>query len=237
MNQKLTKNIARRDLLKLTGIGAAALVLEKAAERTASAASAISGNRYAMVIDLRRCYGCHACSVSCKAEYDVPLGSFKSWVKVVEKGKYPYVSRHFLPRLCNQCSDPPCVTVCPTHASHIRGDGIVAIDENKCIGCKSCMAMCPYDSRYSHPVKKIAQKCDFCKHRVSKGIEPSCVNTCPARARIFGDLNNPNSEISKLLSTTAAHSLKPELGTEPKVFYIGGDNQVMRSLGGGEKHE
>jgi tetrathionate reductase subunit B len=237
MDQQTNKSFARRDLLKLTGIGAAALAFEKTVEKTAEAASIITGKSYAMVIDLRRCYGCHACSVSCKAEYDVPLGKFKSWVKEIEKGKYPHVSKHFLPRLCNQCSDPPCVRVCPTHASHIRKNGIVAIDENKCIGCRSCMAMCPYDSRYSHPIKKIAQKCDFCKHRVEKGIEPSCVNTCPARARIFGDLNDPKSYITKLLSTTPVHSLKPELGTEPKVYYIAADNQVMRSLGGGEQHE
>lgn len=237
MKKSTEKRIARRDIFKLAGMGAAALVAKKVTERTAAAARAVKGKRYAMVIDLRRCYGCHACSVACKSEYTVPLGSWRSWVKYVEKGVYPHVKRHFLPRLCNHCSDPPCVWVCPTHASHIRSDGIVDINEEICIGCRNCIAMCPYGSRFSNPLKKIAQKCDFCKHRVEKGIQPSCVNTCPANARIFGDLNDPDSEVSKLLSTTPVQSLKAELGTKPNVFYISADNKTMRAYGGGEHSE
>jgi tetrathionate reductase subunit B len=232
-----TKKISRRDTLRLAGMGVAVLVVSEATAGTAAAVE-VNGERYGMVIDLRRCTGCHACSVACKAEFNVPLGRWRSWVKVVEKGTYPKVKRHFLPRLCNHCSDPPCVRVCPTQASHIRDDGIVDIHEDICIGCRNCIAMCPYDSRFIHPGLRVAQKCDYCIHRIESGVEPSCVNTCPARARIFGDLNDPHSDISEILSTTPVQSLKPELGTEPNVFYIAADNTTMRTMGkGGEHHE
>lgn len=237
MKTSTEKNIARRDILKLTGMGAAALAATKTAERTAAAAEAVKGKRYAMVIDLRRCYGCHSCSIACKSEFNVPLGRWRSWIKVIERGTFPRAKRHFLPRLCNHCADPPCVWVCPTQASHIRNDGMVDINEDLCIGCRNCIAMCPYNSRFRHPVKKVAQKCDFCRHRVEKGVEPSCVNTCPAHARIFGDLNDPDSEVFKLISTMPVQTLKPELGTDPHVFYIAADNQTMRAYGGGKHNE
>lgn len=232
--EKAKKDIARRDVLKWAGLGVAALAATKVSDRSAAVAAVLKGKRYAMVIDLRRCYGCHTCSIACKAEFDVPLGKWRSWVKYVERGKYPDVKRHYLPRVCNQCSKPPCVKVCPTRASHVRSDGIVDIDEKLCIACKNCIAMCPYDSRFTHPDEKVAQKCDFCKHRIEKGVQPSCVNACPANARIFGDLNDPNSKVSKLLSLTPVQTLKPELGTEPNVFYIAGDGQTMRIFGGGD---
>lgn len=236
--QKLKeKRIDRRNILKMASIGAAAIVASKATEATAAASRAVNGAQYAMIIDLRRCYGCHSCSVACKSEFDVPLGRWRSWVKIVERGTYPHVKRHFFPRLCNHCSDPPCVWVCPTKASHIREDGIVDINEDICIGCRNCIAMCPYNSRFSNPWKRVAQKCDFCKHRVEKGVEPSCVNTCPARARIFGDLNDPTSEVSKLVSTLPVQTLKQELGTHPNVFYIMADSNTMRAIGGGKKNE
>ena len=236
MGDQEKKTMHRRDLMKLAGVGAAAVALTQVTATAKAATDVIKGTKYAMLIDLRRCFGCHACSVACKAEFDVPLGRWRSWVKIAEKGRFPNVSRLFLPRLCNQCSSPPCVHVCPTHASHIRDDGIVAIHEDLCIGCRNCMAVCPYNSRFVHPAKKIAQKCDFCKHRVEKGVEPSCVNTCPADARIFGDLNDPNSKISKLMSITPVNSLKPELNTDPKVFYIDVDITTIRMFGGGENH-
>jgi len=236
MNKSTEIKVARRDILKLAGAGVAALAVTKVAEGTAAATKVVTGQRYAMVVDLRRCYGCHSCSVACKSEFKVPLGRWRSWVKQVEVGSYPHVKRHFLPRLCNHCSDPPCVTVCPTKASHIRSDGIVDIHEDICIGCRNCIAMCPYNARFSNPWKRVAQKCNFCTHRIENGVVPSCVNTCPARARIFGDLNDLESEISKLLYTTPAQTIKPELGTNPNVYYIAAENKTMRAYGGGQ-HE
>jgi tetrathionate reductase subunit B len=160
--------------------------------------------------------------VACKAEFEVPLGVWRSWVEVKEQGSYPKTKRDFLPKLCNHCDDPPCVPVCPVYATSVRKDGTVVVDEDKCIGCKTCITACPYNARYSNPDKGIAQKCDFCLHRISKGVVPACVNTCPANTRVFGNLFDPDSEISKLLkqNKNKVYTLKPELGTEPQVFYI-----------------
>ncbi len=186
------------------------------------------GIRYGMVIDLRKCYGCHSCSIACKSEFNVPLGVWRSWVKAIDKGTYPNVKRSFLPRLCNHCKKPPCVSVCPTQASYRDEEkGLVDIREERCIGCKMCIIACPYDARFTHPTKKVANKCDFCIHRVEKGIVPSCVNTCPSNARIFGDLNDPNSEVRKLVDANNVQVLKPALGTEPSVFYIELDKDTV----------
>ena len=183
--------------------------------------------RWAMAIDLRKCIGCHSCAVACKAENSVPLGVHRSWVKQIEKGKYPNVTKQFLPSLCNNCGNPVCLENCPTKATYQREDGIVMVDEHRCIGCKYCIASCPYNARYVNPLKKIVQKCYLCYHRVDAGLEPACVNTCPARARIFGNINDPQSEISKVLSTQPTRVLKREMATNPHVFYIGGDESAM----------
>jgi len=181
--------------------------------------------QYGMVIDTRRCIGCHACTVACKSEFDVPLGENRSWVEYVEKGTYPNVSRSFLPRLCNHCSEPPCVPVCPTNATYKREqDGIVVIDQGLCIGCKYCIQACPYDARFLNPVTGWADKCDFCAHRVSKDLEPSCVNTCVGGARIFGDLADQESNVSTLVAKNQVTVLRREMGTFPNVYYIGADH-------------
>ncbi len=213
--------VDRRTFLRGTAAAVAVGVGAAAGSNSARAAVTARTPRYGMLIDLRKCMGCHACSVACKAEFDVPLGNFRSWVEYVEKGTYPNVSRHFVPRLCNHCNHPPCVSVCPTGATWKRKeDGIVVVDPDICIGCKYCIQACPYDARFLNPVTGVADKCDFCLHRVSKGLEPSCVQTCIGRARIFGDLNDPESEISRLVATNPVTVLRPEQGTEPNVFYI-----------------
>lgn len=233
MKESKENEIARRDVLKMVGMAAAALAVTRAAKRTASATEAVAGKRYAMVIDLRRCYGCHTCSIACKAEFDVPLGRWRSWVKVLNKGNYPHVQRHFLPRLCNHCEHPPCVDVCPVQATYKSKDGPILQRVDRCIGCRYCMQACPYNARYLLPRKTTAvpyqyiiDKCTFCIHRVEKGLEPACVNACPARARIFGDLNDPESEVTQLVSKNATNTLKPEMGTEPQVFYIGMEEKM-----------
>ena len=187
---------------------------------------------YAMAIDLRRCIGCHSCSVACKAENRVPLSVFRSWVRIIEKGRYPNITRHFLPSLCNQCDHPPCVINCPVQATWKREDGIVIIDEHRCIGCKYCLASCPYNARYINPLIPIVQKCYFCHHRVQAGLEPACVEVCPGRARVFGDVNNPDEEITKLISRHPFQLLKPEMGTSPKVYYIAADLDAMDPFAG-----
>lgn len=220
------ENISRRQLIAKGGGVAAATALAALLPDEAAAATANGrGVHYAMVIDTRKCIGCQACTVACKAEFEVPLGVNRSWVESVEKGEFPNVSRSFLPRLCNQCDKPDCVDVCPTGATYKRKeDGIVVVDADICIGCKYCMQACPYDSRFINPNTGTADKCDFCLHRVEQGLVPSCVNTCQGKARIFGDLNDPESEVSKLVSRNPVTVLRPEMGTKPNVFYIAADH-------------
>ncbi|MFQ5965265.1 MAG: sulfate reduction electron transfer complex DsrMKJOP subunit DsrO [Candidatus Scalinduaceae bacterium] len=225
------EQLHRREFLKKSGTAvasAAVLAGSLSACNSHTKKKSKTKKRLAMVIDLRKCYGCHSCSIACKSEFNVPLGVWRSWVKTIDKGKYPKVRRSFLPRLCNHCENPPCVSVCPTQASHRDEEkGLVDIREKRCIGCKMCIVACPYDARFTHPIKKVANKCDFCIHRVEKGVVPSCVNTCPSNARIFGDLNDPDSKVKKLVDANNVQVLKPELGTEPSVFYIELDKDTV----------
>ena len=155
----------------------------------------------------------------------MPLGVTRSWVEYTEKGHFPHVTRSFLPRLCNQYSAPQCVSVCPTGATYKRKeDGIVVVDAEICIGCKYCIQACPYDARFINPVTGTAEKCDFCLHRVRNGVAPACVNTCQGRARIFGDINDTDSEVARLVATEPVTVLRQEMGTRPNVYYIGADH-------------
>lgn len=193
--------------------------------------------RYGLVVDLRRCIGCHACSVACKAEFDVPLGVFRTWVKQIAKGEYPSVSMSFLPSFCNQCANPICLQNCPTKATYQLENGIVVVDEHRCIGCKYCIASCPYDVRYLNPLKKIVQKCELCKHRIEAGLEPACVSACPTEALIFGNMRDPESAISRALATNPVQVLKPDRATFPQVYYIAADVAAIKAHGTGREGE
>jgi Fe-S-cluster-containing dehydrogenase component/formate-dependent nitrite reductase membrane component NrfD len=179
---------------------------------------------YGFLIDQSKCIGCHACSTACKSENQVPIGVNRTWVKYVETGAYPDVRRRFQVTRCNHCANPPCVRICPVTAMYQREDGIVEFDPSICIGCKSCMQACPYDSIYLDPETNTAAKCTFCAHRIDVGLEPACVVVCPEHAILAGDLNDPASEISRKLSTAQATVRKPEQGTGPKLFYINGND-------------
>jgi tetrathionate reductase subunit B len=256
--------VSRRRLLQGPGVvlGGAAIGSMLSAKEVQAAKKKAA--RFAMVIDLSKCSGCRACTVACKAEHGVPLGSWNSVVKTIESGTFPKARRDFLPRLCNHCEGtdkvgrekvPPCVKVCPEFpkpgrkkyvtpngktirysigATYKRPDGVVLVDNKLCIGCGKCVDACPYGARYLNPFVKAGGdptkngvgKCDFCKERIDHGVVPACVNTCEGQARIFGDLNDPNSEVSKLVKkyqlekNSAKTTMLPKENTLPKVFYI-----------------
>ncbi len=183
--------------------------------------------KFGFVIDNRKCIGCHACTVACKSEHDVPIGVNRTWVKYVEKGTFPDTRRLFSVMRCNHCSDAPCVDICPVTALYKRADGIVDFDNRRCIGCKACMQACPYDALYIDPETQTAAKCNYCAHRVDIGLEAACVNVCPEHAIVSGDMHNPLSEISQLLAREQVTTRKSEKGTQPNVFYIEGDQATL----------
>jgi Fe-S-cluster-containing dehydrogenase component/formate-dependent nitrite reductase membrane component NrfD len=182
---------------------------------------------YGFIIDNRKCIGCHACTVACKAEHEVPVGVNRTWVKYIEKGEFPDTQRAFHVMRCNHCADAPCVEACPVTALFIREDGIVDFNWDRCIGCKACTQACPYDALYIDPESHTAAKCNYCAHRVDVGLEPSCVQVCPERAIISGDMDDGGSEISRLLAREKVTVRRPEKGTEPKLFYINGDAAAL----------
>ena len=176
--------------------------------------------RFAMVIDTKKCVGCADCVAACKTENNVPEGYNRDWIASITTGKFPTVELEIKSERCNHCSDPPCVSCCPTGASHVHDiGGVVLVTKEECIGCKACLASCPYDARFIHP-DGYADKCTFCIHRVEKGLEPACVSVCPTHCMHFGDLDDPNSEVTKLLNERKHHTLLPEAGTNPNIYYL-----------------
>lgn len=212
--------------------------------------------RWAFLVDVQKCVGCGFCVKACKLENDIPydLPVTRTWVEryvITKDGKEhidsPMGARdgytspviegddikpddirkaYFLPKLCNQCENPPCVQVCPVGASFQTNDGVVLIDRTWCIGCGYCIMACPYGARFFHPKYKVADKCTFCYHRISKGMKTACVNACPFGARQIGNLKDPNDPVSKIINTERVSILKDEYGTKPQVYYIGLDETV-----------
>ena len=201
--------------------------------------------KYGMVLDLKRCIGCQSCTIACKAENSTPTGI--NWTETLseEIGTYPNVTRVYVPTICNHCEDAPCQRVCPTKATYTTEEGMVLVDDTKCIGCGACITACPYKKRtklkkeplelglhktkemtpfekqgYGRFVVGTAVKCTFCNERVGLGLDPACSIICPAEARIFGDLNDPESKPRKLIQARKGYQALVELNTKPKVFYV-----------------
>ena len=192
--------------------------------------------RYGMLIDLRQCIGCQACTVSCHIENAAPLGSFRTTVSQyeVEHQETGEVATFMLPRLCNHCDNPPCVPVCPVQATFQRSDGIVLVDNERCVGCGYCVQACPYDARFINRETQTADKCTFCEHRLEAGLLPACVESCVGGARVIGDLNDPDSEISSRIAANKddIKVLKPGMQTAPHVFYIGLPDEFVDGVDG-----
>jgi len=185
---------------------------------------------FGFAIDNRKCIGCHACTVACKSEHDVPVGVNRTHVKYIETGTYPDSTREFSVHRCNHCEDSPCTTICPTTALFTRSDGIVDFDDDRCIGCKSCMQACPYDALYINPNTGTAAKCNYCAHRIENSYEPACVIVCPVEAIVSGDLDDPNSNLSQLIAENETKVRKPEAGTVPNVFYLDTSDEMLDPL-------
>ncbi|MBB5021175.1 sulfate reduction electron transfer complex DsrMKJOP subunit DsrO [Desulfurispira natronophila] len=190
------------------------------------------GKRFGMVVDLRKCVGCQACTGACKVENKTPRHHFRTWVAEYERGEYPAVHKVFLPQLCNHCASPSCVKVCPTGATFSRGDGVVMVDDKVCWGCGYCVNACPYDKRYFHPQSKTVDKCTLCAHRLDSGLLPACVESCVGGARVAGDLNDKKSQVSRLLAGFSTAVLQPSQGNRPQVYYIGLDGSVQNQVRG-----
>ena len=177
--------------------------------------------RYGMVLDTRTCVGCSACVIGCKTENDVAEKHTRDWVFTETTGKFPNLQMTVRSERCNHCDDAPCVSVCPTGASHYGPGSTVQVNPKRCSGCKVCIAACPYDARYIDPNKGAVDKCTFCMHRIENGVATtSCQEICPTGSIVFGDLNDPNSEVSRLLETREHYTLAPDAGTRPKHFYL-----------------
>jgi Fe-S-cluster-containing dehydrogenase component len=186
--------------------------------------------KWAKVIDHQSCVGCHACTTACKSENEVPLSVTRTYVKYADVGAFPLARRTFQVTRCNQCEDPPCTIACPTTAMHQRPDGIVDFDKSICIGCKACIASCPYDAIFINPEDHSAEKCNFCAHRLDVGLEPACVIVCPTEAIMVGDMNDTGSRVAHMVQRHPVAVRRPEKDTRPKLFYHGAHQATLDPL-------
>lgn len=242
----------RRSLLKklISFVSWTGTLASLSGQRSSGEPANSPGPVYGMGIQVDRCIGCARCMQACKTENEVPTEQFfvRTWVEryVIDRKNrvtvtlldptedHPsYISSErdilrsfFVPKLCNQCANPPCVQVCPVEATFSTEDGVVLVDQNRCIGCGYCIQACPYGARYLHPVTHTADKCTFCYHRIGRDLLPACVEVCPTGARVFGDMNSEASPLVRLRRMSNIHVLKPYLNTAPKVFYTDLDGEV-----------
>ena len=186
--------------------------------------------QWAKVIDHTRCIGCHACTTACKSENLVPLSVTRTYVKHVDIGIFPQARRAHQVTRCNQCAHAPCATACPTTAMFKRADGIVDFDKSICIGCKACMAACPYDAIFINPDDHSAEKCNFCAHRIDVQLEPACVVVCPTQAILVGDMNDQDSYVAQIINRDTVSVRRPEKETLPKLFYQGAHQATLDPL-------
>lgn len=207
-------------------------------------------HNYAMGVDIHKCIGCGRCANACKIENKVPREPhfFRTWIEryIITSDMEAHVDSpnggidgfpeiktddkilrsFFVPKLCNHCAKPPCVQVCPVGATFTSRDGVVLVDDRYCVGCRYCIQACPYGARYLHPETRVADKCTFCYHRITKGMLPACVEICPTQARIFGEIGKRSSPLRRFVRFNEITVLKSALNTKPKVYYAGADGEV-----------
>ena len=188
-----------------------------------------------MVVDLRRCVGCHSCSVSCKTEHGVPLGTFRNRTQVVQQPSA--LSLSFVPMLCMHCADAPCMKACPSSAITRGPDGRVLVNESQCDGHQECVSACPYGAIFFHPEEQVASKCNLCEHRTEVGMKPACVEVCPTEALRFGDFADPDDPISVIAKAEKARAMKPDAKTDPRVLYVGLEDWMDDALPGIQRAE
>lgn len=252
-----TRSDSRREFLQylLAGSAAATVLMvykQATADLPAGGEEADAGpeHQYAFVVDIAKCIGCGNCVRACARENAVPDGMFRTWVEryvltndgvYVDSPKGALEGFHevnkeirkkataawFVPKMCNHCANPPCVQVCPVGATFRSPEGFVLIDPEHCIGCGYCVQACPYAARFINPVTHKADKCTWCYHRVKRGLLPACVTVCPTRARLFGDLKDPDSEVTKIFEGDTWMVLKPAMYTDPVCFYVGLPREVV----------
>lgn len=248
--------ITRKDFLRLSGLSLLAAggreAIRAVAQRTAPAAAAPRKTRWGMVIDLSKCRdGCTDCIKACNATHNIPQLAQRAheikwiWTEPFDK-VFPFAQSGYtatqeataqVPLLCNHCENPPCTRVCPTQATWKREDGVVMMDWHRCIGCRYCVAACPYGSRsfnwedprpalatvnpdFPTRTRGVVEKCNFCEERLADGLKPACVEACRNGAFVFGNLADPDSEPRKLLRARFAIQREPELGTGPSIYYL-----------------
>jgi tetrathionate reductase subunit B len=244
-------DITRRDLFH---IGGKLLVLASVGatlEQITGAAPApdaykMADHWWGMIIDIDKCIGCGNCVRACSQENGVPKGYFRTWVERYqvdddqrpkvespEGGMHGFpplqregVKSFYVPKLCNQCANSPCVQVCPVGATFVSPDGVVLVDKEYCLGCRYCIQACPYGCRYLHPETKTVDKCSLCYHRITKGLTTACCENCPTGARQLVDFKNPKDPVHEFLRAHKVQVLKPHMATEAKVYYTNLDGAV-----------
>jgi tetrathionate reductase subunit B len=247
----------RRTFLQDLAMGAAVLaaggpvaILSSSRSRAATAVPDTKSKEYAFVVDVDKCIGCGYCVEACAKENKVPLGYVRTWVeRYVAAGEGVHIDAidrpgeilepppaeltqnakwaHFVPKLCNHCENAPCVQVCPVGATFNAPGGFVLVDPEHCVGCGYCIQACPYGVRFLNPERHIADKCTWCYHRVSHGLQPACVTVCPTGARQFGDRDDPTDPVGQVYQSDNWQVLKPEMHTQSRVLYLGLPREVV----------